>query len=60
MNSQDDAQFAEIDEYIRLQIGEAAAQLASHADTQAALLRVLRTPGDSIECDNGADAADGG
>jgi alkylated DNA nucleotide flippase Atl1 len=56
MTSQDDAQFADIDRYIRLQVGEAAAQLAARSDTQATLLRVLRASGRSSEHDDDTDA----
>jgi hypothetical protein len=56
MTSQDDAQSADIDRYIRLQIGEAAAQLAARSDTQVALLRVLRASGRSREHDDDTDA----
>jgi hypothetical protein len=57
MNTQDDAQFADIDRYIRLRLGEAAAQLAAVNDTQALLTQVLRASNDSSEDDNGADVA---
>ena len=56
MPSQDDVQFADIDRYIRLQIGEAAAQLAARSDTQATLLRVLSASGPSSENDDETDS----
>jgi hypothetical protein len=56
MNTQeDDAQFADVDRYIRLQLGGAAAQLAAVTNTQDRLMQVLRAPSCSSEDDNGAD-----
>ena len=56
MTSHDDAQFADLDRYIRLQLGEATAQLAARTDTQATLQRVLRASNPNSEHDNGTDA----
>lgn len=55
MNTQDDAQFADVDRYIHLRLGEAAAQLAAVTDVQARLIQVLRASSCSNEDDNGAD-----
>ena len=56
MTRQDDAQFADLDRYIRLQLGEAAAQLATRTDIQATLSRMLHASNHSDEHGNEADA----
>jgi hypothetical protein len=56
MNSQDDAEFADLDRSITWQLGRAAAQLTSQIDTRARLREVLRS---SAHDNKEADAISG-